>query len=126
MGTVGTDWCDKLDPTDELDTVLGPTSLWSKAQVCDAVAKVLAVGYADRTLTFEFCDYLVNELFAWIVPDVHNDPSPSRDFPKVLMRIYEAFEEGEYIHDGDSPEIDFAEKYARPKIAAVIRGLSLG
>jgi hypothetical protein len=108
----------------ELGTVQGRTGS-SKAEVCDAVAKVLASGFADRTLTFEFCDRLINDAFAWITDGLAHGRSDLTGYPDFFWRVYLAFEEGEFVHRGDSPEVDSAEKYARPAIAEVIRDLSL-
>jgi hypothetical protein len=66
----------------------------------------------------------MNVAFAWITEDLVKHPDPLAAWPALFMRIFEAFEEGEFVHPGDSPEIDSAEKYARPDIAAVIRDLS--
>jgi hypothetical protein len=112
-----------LVPTDNLDAVVNLTGS-SKAQVCDAVAKDLAFRFTYRTLTFDFCDDLVNDVCAWITEDLSNNPTPLGGYPNLFIRIFEAFEEGEFIHPGDSPDIDAAEKYARPLIAAVVRDLS--
>ena len=80
-------------------------------QVYDALALHLATGYAENTLTYEFCDSAMN--FAMGLA--------SYDVPDLAWSVYSAFDEGEYFHDNDSRDIDPAEKYTRPWIQKILK-----
>lgn len=80
-------------------------------QVYDALALHLATGYAENTLTYEFCDSAINfvmGLTAYSVPD-------------LAWSVYSAFDEGEFHHDNDSRDTDPAEKYTRPLIEKILK-----
>jgi hypothetical protein len=40
--------------------------------------------------------------------------------PALVLSIYQAFDEGEYVHSGDTPDVDTESKYTKPMIAAVL------
>ena len=83
----------------------------TRDQVYDAIAIHLARGYADKSLTYEFCDSAMNFIMGLATYDV----------PKLAWSVYSAFDEGEYYHDKDSLDIDPAEKYTRPLIESILR-----
>ena len=80
------------------------------AQVYEAIALHLAKGYADRVLSFEFCDSAMGFLMGLTKYDV----SP------FVQDVYSAFDEGEFRHGNDGIDVDPAEKYARPWIERIL------
>src|SRR3954464_6160157 len=61
----------------------------------DEAAAILATRYERGSLTFEFCDGVVNGLYAafteWPLPQM----------PPLFYDVFLAFDAGEYPHDGD-------------------------
>jgi hypothetical protein len=96
---------------------------WSKALVCDAVARELALGFDDGALSYDVCDDLVNEMIGWIEENLASDPESFLGHPDFFMRVYGAFDAGEFVHEGDSREVDPVEKFTRPSIAAIVRDI---
>ena len=80
-------------------------------QVYDALALHLATGYAQNTLTYEFCDSAINFVMGLTTYNV----------PDFAWSVYSAFDEGEFYHDKDSRDIDPAEKYTRPCIERILK-----
>ncbi len=85
---------------------------WSRSQLFDEIAKLLALGYNTSELTFEFCDMVVNDLST----PVTNTSGPR---PLVFWEVYWAFDEGEHYH-GDNRDEDPVEVYTRPMIARIV------
>ena len=46
-------------------------------------------------------------------------------FSEVALECYEAFDSGEYYHDGDERSIDPVEKYTKPKIENLLKRIKL-
>ena len=40
--------------------------------------------------------------------------------PGAVRPVYKAFDEGEYVHSGDTPDVDVENKYTKPMIAAIL------
>ena len=76
----------------------------------------LAIGVAQRYLrgevTFVAADSFMNALWSFVIFD--GQPSP------VMTRVYEAFDDGEYHHPGDAPDVDPEVAYTRPLLAALL------
>jgi hypothetical protein len=83
---------------------------------------LVAKGFADGKLSYEFCDEAMNYLWGVITtPPVFG---PDKNIPEPAFAIYQAFDEGEYYHLGDNREVEPMEKYTRPKINQILRGLN--
>ena len=41
-----------------------------------------------------------------------------------VWSVYHAFDAGEYLHPGDSPDISPADRYTRPQLLAIVAGAS--
>jgi hypothetical protein len=87
----------------------------------EAALNSLAVGIARRydsgAMAFSECDAVMNELYTFSL--FHRD----RVLPDPAHQVFVAFDEGEYHHPGDSDDVDPEEKYTRPMIREVLRGL---
>jgi hypothetical protein len=68
----------------------------SRYEFYDACALHLAKGHLDGTLNFDLCDGMVNLLIGLVQYDV----------PEIFMKVFEAFDQGEYTHRNDSSQID--------------------
>lgn len=82
----------------------------------DCLAARLALEFHASTLTFEFCDAVVNDIHAVITL---NDEERSDLFWDVFL----AFDAGEFYPDGDRSR-DPVDTYTRPQIARVVERLS--
>jgi hypothetical protein len=79
----------------------------------DAIAICLTNRFLDGRFKYDFCDWMVNSVEGYIVV--------TDGFRTGLYwEVYNAFDEGEYFHSGDSPWISPVEKYTRPALHAVV------
>ena len=85
---------------------------WCRCELFDEIAKYLALGFNSSELSYEFCDYVVTDLFGPV-----NDTSGPK--PQFFWDVYFAFDEGEYYH-GNNRDEDPVEVYTRPRIARII------
>ena len=106
----------------ELVTLMVETGS-SKAEVCDAIARELVVGFADGRLPYIVCDDLLNVAHSWVTLDLFTEPPVLPGPPELFSRVYGAFDAGEYVHSGDAREVDPVEKYTRPLIEEIVRGM---
>jgi hypothetical protein len=84
----------------------------SRSALYDALALRLALGFQSKTLEFDFCDQVVNDLHAVI--SVQNE-----DRPEFFWNVFLAFDAGEF-YPNDNRSIDPVEAYTRPQIAKVL------
>jgi len=82
------------------------------AHALDALALTVAQRYMNGSLTFEIADAVMNDLFA------HG--CELSEIPSLMYSIYEAFDDGEYVHREDPPGTDSEVKYTRPQLARVL------
>jgi hypothetical protein len=78
----------------------------------DELARGVAQRYLQGTTGFTPADTLMNDLFAHAV--LLSDP------PLTSMRVYEAFDQGEYLHTGDEPGSDTEAAYTKPMLSALV------
>ena len=104
-------------PRRELVALMAETGS-SKERLWEAVAGELALGFSEDTLSYNFCDDLANLMFGWL-----DDDSNWPGVPDFFMRVYLAFDAGEYRHRGDAEDVDPEVKYTRPLIAEIVREL---
>jgi len=70
-------------------------------------------------MSYETGDVIMNSLFSAII-----ELSMDEDMPQPAFDIYLAFDEGEYQHRGDSAHIAPSERYTRPHLLEILRGLA--
>ena len=88
----------------------------SRSELYDQIALHLALAFNESTLTFEFCDAVMNGIHGIIT-------NADELRPELFWKVYLAFEEGEYYH-GNNREEDPVERYTRPMISQVLRELA--
>jgi len=71
----------------------------------DEAAAILARAYGQDGLTFEFCDDVVNGLYAAFME------LSLTEMPPLFYDVFLAFDAGEYPHDGDEAAVDPVAKY---------------
>jgi hypothetical protein len=83
----------------ELEKVAGELKL-SLRPLCDAIARKLGEGYLIGTYSWELGDAAMNNLFsaAYVNADF--------GLSEFACGVFSAFDEGEYIHRGEPPELD--------------------
>ena len=74
--------------------------------------RLLARGFHNSELSFEFCDAVVNDIHGVIT-------SANEIRPTLFWDVYLAFDEGEYYHN-DKRDEDPSEAYTRPMIARIL------
>lgn len=84
----------------------------------NALSISLAERYLQGTLTYAFCDGVLNGLIDAIV-----DVGMSRDLPQPAFSLYQAFDQGEWRRSDDPPETDPGEKYVKPLVLQIMRKL---
>ena len=82
----------------------------------DHIARYLARGFHRSELTFEFCDWILNDIHGVITS--HDEARPD-----LFWQVYRAFDEGEYHHT-DRRDEDPVEAYTRPMVAQIVAGFS--
>jgi hypothetical protein len=82
----------------------------SKEDFFDQFSRAVAEGYHHNEMSFSYCDGAMNTLVALANYDV----------PTFSWSVFLAFDEGEYQHHDDSPEVDPAQIYTRPRIAEIL------
>ncbi|HCN44733.1 MAG TPA: hypothetical protein DIT18_02940 [Pseudomonas sp.] len=75
----------------------------------------LAVDFLSGSLTYDFCDQVINGLF-----DAITDLGIQNEFPEPAFALYKAFDQGEWVRQDDPPGIDPGEKYTRPQVVAIM------
>jgi hypothetical protein len=82
-----------LEPSD-VETVAQQLDC-STDDICDAFAKRVAQGYLRGEYSFTAADAAMNALFGFAYPVT------GAGLPSLASRVYEAFDEGEYVHAGE-------------------------
>ena len=78
----------------------------------DSLALNVAGQYLSGAVGFLVADTLMNDLFSHAA--FHSD------LPQTFMRVYEAFDQGEYHHAGDREGVDAETTYTRPMLSALV------
>ena len=63
----------------------------------DLIAKTIALDYVNGSISWEFGDKVMNRLYGWAYGPLDVGLS------EFAWDVYIAFDEGEYIHKGDTP-----------------------
>lgn len=110
--------CDSLRvPMDELAAGFQTSGLTHQT-FCDAVARRVALRYLDGSLDFDAADAAINNLHFYAFRPPELEPS------RYMWSIYQAFDDGEYTHPGDSSDMFPPERYTRPQLLAIVAGSS--
>lgn len=83
----------------------------------DQIGAEIARGYHEGSLSFEFCDTLVNHLFGLLTfKQTNENPVP---WPPLFWRVYEAFDAGEWALPS-RPEFDPVSTFTDPDVAEIV------
>lgn len=78
----------------------------------DRIAIEVAERYLRRTASFMAADTVMNNLFHYA--------ARHSDLPSTFMRVYEAFDQGEWLHPGDPSGTDPEAAYTKPMLRALV------
>lgn len=78
----------------------------------------IAEGFLSGSLTYEFCDGVMNGIISAIV-----DLGMVGDLPEPAFSLYHAFDQGEWTRSNDPPGTDPSEKYTKPMVLEIMRDL---
>lgn len=87
----------------------------SPRDFCNQFALILARGFMDGTLCYEFCDEAANYLFGFLTEPIFMEDAGG--LPHPAFEIYQAFDGGEYCRTNDPTNANPVERYTRPHIA---------
>lgn len=85
----------------------------------DALGLEIARRYNSSLISFADADTLANAMFSAMCHGAFF--TDYFDADRVAARVYYAFDEGEYIHRGESDAIDPVEKYTNPMIEEILK-----
>lgn len=92
---------------------------WGRREMLDGIAARLAIGFDRGSLTWEFCDYVVNALVWHLYRKVDQ-----AEWAELFWRTYLAFDDGEYTRPG-KPLEDPIEIYTRPEVCQIVEEYNL-
>jgi hypothetical protein len=87
----------------------------SHSTFCDHFARYVGRGYLNGSLTYDVADRAMNGLYLYCY-----HLGVDRGMPDYAFRMFNAFEEGEYMHDGDSPDTVQHQIYVRPRVLELV------
>ena len=79
----------------------------------DRASLLVARRYQSEVLTFADADDIMNRVWALVCCQ----PVADIAVPEITREIFEAFDQGEYRHADDPPDIDPETKYTKPLLA---------
>lgn len=85
------------------------------------ISRALALAYQAGDSSYEFCDSLINDLWA-IFMDRVGKPNEIK-CPDLFIEVYDAFDAGEYHRSPDKSDNPVAD-YTDPQIAKIVAELS--
>ena len=90
----------------------------SPETVLNELSLTVAEGYLSGTLSYEFCDGVMNGIVNAIV-----DLGMAGELPQPAFALYQAFDLGEWVRSSDSPDADPGEKHTTPTVLEILRDL---
>ncbi|MEE4071420.1 hypothetical protein [Pseudomonas viridiflava] len=88
------------------------------AGLLNELSIAVAEGYLGGSLTYEFCDGVMNGIINAVV-----DLSTNEAMPQPAFSLYQAFDDGERLRRDDPPGTDTSEKYTKPMVVKIMRAL---
>lgn len=110
------DTCDSLRVPMEEFAAGSQASGLTHQEFCDAVSRRVAFRYLDGSLDFDDANAAINNLYFYAFQPPELEPGP------YMWSIYQAFDDGEYTHPGDSSDMFPPERYTRPQLLAIVTG----
>ena len=87
---------------------------WSDDRVCNEMAWLIASQFMEDAMSFEVADFAINCVRHY---SLTRDPFIS---PEPCSQIYLAFDQGEFLHPSESPELDPVRNYTRPLLEEIL------
>jgi hypothetical protein len=88
----------------------------SLGRLLDMISLDVADRYEAGSLPFAEVDRTMNVIWGLIF----SQPASEVEIPEVTEDIFNAFDQGEYCHSEDSPDIDPKAKYTKPMLKAAL------
>jgi len=85
----------------------------------EAISLHVAQSYADGRIDYVIGDRIMNSMIGLVTEKAFWAVS-GNVVPPLVLSVYQAFDEGEYIHPGDPPDVDAESKYTKAMIAAIL------
>ena len=95
----------------------------SPAGLLDAMSTDIALKYSRKEISFDHGDRVMNALWG-LACSFDFLASNDRTIPDTTQRVFLAFDEGEYIHQGDGEDVDPVAKYTDPLIQQFVGSLN--
>ncbi|MDY0835527.1 hypothetical protein [Pseudomonas sp. SED1] len=86
--------------------------------VLNEMSVVVAEGYIQGSLLYEFCNGVMNGIINTVV-----EVGMTNDMPQPALLLYQAFDQGEWFRSNDPPGTDPSEKYTKPVVEEIMRTL---
>ncbi len=96
---------------------LAADTLMSLNELLDSIALFVGKRFEAGELNFNEADMMMNSL--WGV--LFQQPTSEIEIPRILHEIFDAFDQGEYYHSGDSRDTDPVEKYTKPLLKEALK-----
>jgi hypothetical protein len=90
----------------------------SPETVLNELSLAVAEGYLSGTLSYEFCDGVMNGIV-----NANVDLGMAGELPQPAFALYQAFDLGEWVRSRDSPDANPGEKYTAPTVEQILRSL---
>ena len=87
---------------------------WSEDRMCNELAWLIASKFMAGALSFELADTAINQVRFY---SLTREPISS---PEPCTAIYLAFDQGEFLHPSESPDLDPVQAYTRPLLTEIL------
>ena len=87
---------------------------WSDDRICNEMAWFIASQFMEDSMSLEAADCAINCVRHY---SLTRDPFIS---PEPCSEIYLAFDQGEFLHPSESPELDPVQTYTRPLLQEIL------
>jgi hypothetical protein len=109
----------------ELLSQIAKESAAAAPEILDTLSIYVARAYADREMSFEEGDRVMNAVFSVAVSEKFW-AAHDRTVPPIMLAVYQAFDAGEHFHQGDDAGVNPEFKHTRPLIEKLLADQSRG
>jgi hypothetical protein len=106
---------DQIDIYEELIREFAQHPELTPAALLDELAIWVAIDYSSEMMTYTEADLIMNVAFSMVIRNLVEHKIEY--IPPLMWEVYLAFDEGEYYHREDLPDVDPEVKYTKPLIA---------
>jgi hypothetical protein len=83
-------------------------------RICNELAWLIANRFLANQMTYELADTAIN----WVRG--YSLTTESTSLPEPCSEIYLAFDQGEFLHPSEPPDLDPVEAYTRPLLKDIV------